>query len=154
MIRMATQKDIPTICKLLAQVNLIHHLARPDVFKKGLKYSEEDLKGLLQNKDRPILVHENSNGEMDGYCFCIIKTQKGSNLLQDMKTLYIDDLCIDEKRRGNNVGTLLFKSAEKLAKELGCYNLTLNVWSCNQSALKFYQKQGLLPQKIVMEKLI
>ena len=154
MIRMATEKDIPTICKLLEQVNLIHHLARPDVFKKGLKYSEEELKLILKDQDRPIFVHEDCQGEVDGYCFCVIKTQTASNLLEDMKTLYIDDLCVDENKRGKNIGTKLFTEAEKLAKQLGCHNVTLNVWSCNPSALKFYQKLGLLPQKTVMEKLL
>ena len=154
MIRMATEKDIPTICKLLAQVNLIHHLARPDVFKKGLKYSEEELKLILKDQDRPIFVHEDSQGEIDGYCFCIIKNQTASNLLEDMKTLYIDDLCVDEDKRRSGVGTLLFNQAQNFAKKIGCHNLTLNVWSCNPSALKFYQKLGLLPQKTIMEKLL
>ena len=37
------------------------------------------------------------------------------------------------------------------AKASGCYNVTLNVWSCNESAMKFYEKCGLVPQKVGME---
>ena len=37
------------------------------------------------------------------------------------------------------------------AKENGCYNVTLNVWAGNDSALKFYQHQGLTMQKYGME---
>ena len=154
MIRKALKKDIPSICKLLSQVNLIHHLARPDVFKKGLKYSKSDVEEILKDTSKPILVHENQSGEVDGYCFCVIKTQSGSNLLQEFKTLYVDDLCVDENVRGKGIGTKLFAEAKNLAKQNGCYNVTLNVWSCNPSALKFYKKLGLLPQKLTMEEIL
>ena len=38
-----------------------------------------------------------------------------------------------------------------LRGEQGCYNVTLNVWSCNENAMKFYEKCGLKPQKVCME---
>ena len=34
------------------------------------------------------------------------------------------------------------------------YNVTLNVWSCNPSAMKFYEAMGLKQQKIGMEMII
>ena len=40
---------------------------------------------------------------------------------------------------------------KKFAKEQGCYNVTLNVWECNPSARKFYEKAGLKPYKTGME---
>ena len=75
-------------------------------------------------------------------------------MLTDIKTLYIDDLCVDEALRGKHIGKELYEAALVLAKDNGCYNLTLNVWSCNPSALKFYESQGLMPQKICMEKIL
>ena len=71
--------------------------------------------------------------------------------MTDIKTLYIDDLCVDEDSWGMHIGRELYEAAVRLAKESGCYNLTLNVWSCNTEALRFYEKMGLLPQKIGME---
>jgi len=53
--------------------------------------------------------------------------------------------------RGRHVGKELYEAAVELAKKSGCYNLTLNVWSCNPSAMGFYEAQGLLPQKVGME---
>ena len=75
-------------------------------------------------------------------------------MLTDIKTLYIDDLCVDETRRGEHIGKALYEAAVRLARESGCYNLTLNVWSCNASALRFYEAQGLVPQKICMEQVL
>ncbi|MBR2385456.1 MAG: GNAT family N-acetyltransferase [Clostridia bacterium] len=154
MIRRAIEGDIPQILELLRQVNLVHYNARPDVFKKGLKYSKCEVEQLLKQADKPILVWTDATDTVKGYCFCVIKQVVDSNLLTDIKTLYIDDLCVDENCRGQGIGTALYNQAVSLAKELGCYNLTLNVWSCNPTALKFYQSLGLAPQKIFMEKIL
>ena len=151
MIRFAIEKDIPKIIDLLKQVCLVHHKGRPDIFKVGTKYSAEELKSILKDETRPILVSVNENDNVQGYCFCIYQQHLNNSVLTDIKTLYIDDLCVDETLRFKGVGKELYESAVKLAKDAGCYNLTLNVWSCNQSALKFYESLGLLPQKIGME---
>ena len=154
MIRLAKEKDIPKIMDLLMQVCLVHHNGRPDIFKVGTKYSEDELKLLLADENRPILVYTNENDEVMGYCFCIFQQHRDSSILTDIKTLYIDDLCVDENLRGMHVGRELYEAAVQLAKESGCYNLTLNVWSCNTSAMKFYQAQGMTPQKTYMETIL
>ena len=151
MIRRAIEKDIPKIIDLLKQVCLVHHNGRPDIFKVGTKYSAEELKVILKDESRPILVSVDENDNVQGYCFCIYQQHENNSVLTDIKTLYIDDLCVDETLRGKHIGKELYESAVELAKDAGCYNLTLNVWSCNQSALKFYESLGLLPQKIGME---
>ena len=148
---MAKEKDIPKISDLLSQVCLVHHKGRPDIFKEGSKYSEKELQALLKDESRPILVCVDENDEVMGYCFCIFQQHKRSSILTDIKTLYIDDLCVDERLRGRHIGRELYEAAVKLAKDSGCYNLTLNVWSCNTSAMKFYEAQGLVPQKVGME---
>ena len=154
MIRKATEKDIPKIIDLLKQVCLVHHNGRPDIFKVGTKYSTEELKLILFDNNRPILVSVNENDTVQGYCFCILEEHINNSVLTNIKTLYIDDLCVDETLRGKGVGKELYEAAVNLAKETGCYNLTLNVWSCNQSAIKFYESLGLLPQKIGMETIL
>ena len=154
MIRFAKSKDIPQILELLRQVNLVHYEGRPDIFKKGVKYTEEEIEEILSLQDKPILVYTDDTDTVKGYCFCVVKQVKDSRLLTDIKTLYIDDLCVDENCRGQGIGTTLYNSAIKLAKDLGCYNLTLNVWSCNSTALKFYKSLGLLPQKTYLEKIL
>ena len=148
---MATEKDIPKIGDLLSQVCLVHHNGRPDIFKIGRKYSEEELKVLLTDEARPILVAVDERDAVLGYCFCIYQQHADNSVLTDIKTLYIDDLCVDERLRGRHIGRELYTAAVKLARDSGCYNLTLNVWSCNPSALRFYEAQGLVPQKIGME---
>ena len=150
-IRRAIEKDIPKMGELLRQVCLVHHNGRPDIFKVGRKYSDAELQALLQDDNRPILVAVDDTDAVIGYCFCIYQQHADNAVLTGIKTLYIDDLCVDESLRGQHIGKALYEAAVRLAKDSGCYNLTLNVWSCNASAMRFYEAQGLTPQKVCME---
>lgn len=153
-IRRATECDIEKIKDLLSQVLDVHHKGRPDLFKANCrKYTDSELDKIIKNDTTPIFVAE-SDGNVLGYCFCIIKEVKNDNILTDCKSLYIDDLCVDKNCRGKKVGSSLYAYVKDYAKEIGCYNLTLNVWECNPTAKHFYEKLGLIPQKTVMEFLL
>ena len=153
-VRKASEKDIPKILDLLRQVDLVHHNGRPDIFKVGTKYNAEEIKEIYNNEKAPILVCVDDSDLVLGYCFCIYKEVKNNSVLQDIKTLYIDDLCVDEKHRGRGIGTILYNAVLSEAKKAGCYHLTLNVWHLNQSAVKFYEKMGMKPLKTTMEKIL
>lgn len=151
-IRKAQEKDISRINDLLMQVCLVHHRGRPDLFKYGAKkYTDEQLKAIINNPSKPILVAVDENDSVIGYAFCVFIQHIDNNILTDIKTLYIDDLCVDETIRGKHIGKTLYNAVLDFAKENSCYNVTLNVWSCNESAMKFYEKMGLMPQKVGME---
>ena len=137
--------------ELLKQVNRVHYDGRPDLFKLGTKYTPAELEEILADESRPILVYTNEQDVTEGYAFCMYQQYVGSNLMTDVKTLYIDDLCVDETKRGKHIGTALYNAVVDFARENGCYNITLNVWSCNPSAMAFYQARGLVPQKVGME---
>lgn len=153
-IRMVQEKDIDRMLELLKQVNLVHHNGRPDLFKVNTKYSKEQLKNIINDVNTPILVATNQDDVLIGYAFCIFKQHKNDSILTDIKTLYIDDLCIDENCRGQHIGKNLYNAVVSFAKDNNCYNLTLNVWNCNPNAMKFYEACGLVPQKITMEKIL
>ena len=151
-IRRGQEQDMPGINRLLEQVLMVHHVGRPDLFKSGAKkYTDEELKVILADDSRPIFVGVDENDEVLGYAFCVFQQHIGNNILTDVKTLYIDDLCVDETRRGQHIGRQLYEYVVQFAKDSGCYNVTLNVWSCNESAMRFYEKCGLKPQKVGME---
>ena len=137
---------------LLMQVERIHHEGRPDLFRVGRKkYTDEELRELIHDDSRPILVAADEKDAVMGYAFCIFQQYQNHNIMTDIKTLYIDDLCVDETIRGRHIGRTLYDSVLEFARQNGCYNVTLNVWSCNESAMKFYEACGLKPQKVGME---
>ena len=149
-IRLAKNTDIPGMIDLLQQVGEVHRKIRPDLFRAGAqKYNEEDLAELLQDPQRPIFIAD-LEGQVAGYCFCILQVTENNPVLCDRKALYIDDLCVDERLRGQGIATKLYEHTLCYAREQGCDAVTLNVWYGND-ALKFYEKCGMKPQKIGME---
>lgn len=154
-IRRAEIKDIPVLHRLLGQVEMVHHVGRPDLFKyKAVKYNNEELAELLQDDSRPVFVGVDESDKVLGYTFCMFQQYLDNNVLTDIKTLYIDDLCVDEEVRGKHVGKQLYEYVVDFAKAQGCYNITLNVWSLNENAMKFYEACGLIPYKVCMEKIL
>lgn len=153
-IRLAKKEDLKWINSLLYQVLEVHHKGRPDLFHSGAKkYTDEEIFALMENPQTPIFVAAEEEKVL-GYAFCIVQETKGSAILKDRKTIYLDDLCVDEACRGKRVGKALYDFVVQFAKESGVYNLTLNVWSCNAGAMAFYEKMGLSPQKTILEKVL
>ncbi len=153
-VRRATEIDIPSVMELLKQVNRVHYDGRPDLFKLATKYTAEELKSILPNDQTPVFVCADEDGRVLGHGFCVLQRPENTNLLTDILTLYIDDICVDEAARGHHVGETIYEHILAYARQLGCYNVTLNVWNCNPGAMKFYEKLGLTPYKVGMEKIL
>lgn len=154
-IRKAQASDIPALHRLLRQVLEVHHEGRPDLFKGGVtKYTDAELETLLRDEKRPVFGAFNEVGELLGYAFCVVEEYRGDNIMTDRKTLYIDDICVEETARGQHVGTAVYDFVIAWARAEGFYNVTLNVWECNPGAKAFYAAMGMVPYKIGMEKLL
>ena len=152
-IRRAENKDAARVLQILEQVNLIHHNLRPDLFNIATKYSEAQLHSIFADDSTPVFVYE-ENGVVLGYIFTVLFDHGGDRMLVPIKELYIDDLCVDEAYRGKHIATKLYEFVKDYAKKLGCHNITLNVWEGNDSALSFYQKMGMKPQKTKLETIL
>ena len=151
-VRRAEEKDIPQILKLLIQVDMVHHNGRPDIFKgPATKYTADELAELLKSEQDPIFVCVDEDGSVLGHAFCVHKQEIGNNVITDIRTLYIDDICVDEAARGKHVGSALYEAVKKYAQENDYYHITLNVWSCNPIARSFYESLGFAPLKTEME---
>ena len=153
-IRPTEQRDIPDLMRLLEQVNMVHHTGRPDLFKgPTTKYSEAELAEILSDSARPVFVLE-AEGRVRGYVFCQLEEQLGDRLMEDCRTLYIDDLCVDREARRQGIGRRLYQHALRQARDMGCQRVTLNVWTLNPDAMRFYEQCGLTPYKVGMEQMI
>ena len=151
MIRRANIVDIPHLMVLLHQVDMVHHDLRPDLFKPyTTKYDEQELEALLDDESKPIFVCVD-DGMVLGHAFCMTTEVRSDKLLQDIKTLYIDDICVDEQFRGRHVGKALYEHVRDYALSIGCNNMTLNVWEGNLPAESFYRNMGMKVQKTTME---
>lgn len=154
-IRLAVEKDISGIIHLLEQVLLVHHKGRPDLFKEhGWKYTESELQIILANKDNPVFVCTDKEGRIIGHCFCQTINHPEGPATYAYKTLYIDDLCVDENVRGQHVGKALYEYAKQYAAVNGYYNLTLHAWARNTGAVGFYTHLGMSIQQYTMEEVL
>ena len=147
----AETRHIPGMLRLLGQVGQVHHEIRPDIFRDGaLKYDAAALETLLRDENKPIFIGE-EQGQVVGYCFCVLKDYRGSGVQTDRVELYIDDLCVEESLRGQGIATALYRYVKAFAREMGCSHISLNVWCGNGGAQQFYEKMGMRPRHIMME---
>ncbi|MBQ3940858.1 MAG: GNAT family N-acetyltransferase [Oscillospiraceae bacterium] len=154
-IRRARQEDIPGIIRLLYQVDMVHHNGRPDLFRgPATKYNSDELTGILADEQTPVFVFLDDSGHVCGHAFCIFQQHLNDPVLTDIRTLYIDDICVDEACRRRGIGEQLYRTVLDFARASGCYNVTLNVWACNPAAQAFYEKCGMKPQKTGMETIL
>ena len=156
MIRRAEPRDIPGLMKLLLQVDMVHHNGRPDLFKgPATKYTETELAEILRKEETPVFVlTDETDSTVLGHAFCILQQHENDHVLTDIRTLYIDEICVNENARRQHVGRRLYDAVLAYAKDIGCYNVTLNVWTCNPGAQAFYESCGMKPQKIGMETIL
>ena len=153
-IRFAKPQDVPGMITLLQQVGRVHHEGRPDLFRSNAqKYGPSQLLGMLDKQETPIFVAVEGEKVL-GYGFCILEKYRQHSVMNDRLTLYIDDLCVLQECRGQHIGTAIYQEILQFDKRWGCYNVTLNVWSCNEGAMKFYESLGLKPQKVGMEAIL
>lgn len=155
MIRNAKITDFPGISSLLEQVLMVHYDLRPDLFIANTKkYTEAQFAELLSDPDTPVFVFTDDDGRILGHAFCALKNYTDFGNMVPHKSLYIDDICVDENCRGRHIATALLEFVKDYAKELGCYNITLNVWEGNRPARSFYEAMGMGIQKTTMEMIL
>ena len=150
-IRRAEPGDLEGLKRLLYQVCQIHADGRPDLFRAGgIKYTDQELLDILPDDSRPVFVCA-ENDQVLGYAFCILEDTPGTTSLQPVRTLYLDDLCVEASARGRHIGTRLYERVLLAARELGCSRVTLHAWNFNKKAFGFYEKLGMTPLYTTME---
>lgn len=150
-VRQAEPGDAEPIHCLLKTIAELHRQGRGDLFSDfESKYSRYELAQRLAVKNNGIFVAE-CCGEVAGYVFCDILTHEDQPHLKNIKTLYIDDLCVSEMHRRKGIAAALMEKAKSFGRECGCYDMELNVWEFNKNAIAFYESIGMTTRKRYME---
>ena len=153
MIREACISDFNAISNLEKQVFHIHLNARPDMIKPELPFNKDYFESSLNAENAKIFVYE-ENGAILGYCITKKWGYNNHHLFYDMTILDINDMCVDEKARGKNIGRQLFNRAKDYAKEIGAAKIELSVWNFNKNARQFYEHLGMTERISRMEFII
>ncbi len=128
-IRKANREDYPVILDLIKELALFEK-APEKVINTVERMNEED-------QYFEALVAEKEDGEIAGMAlyFFAYYTWVG-------KSLYLDDLIVKEKYRGNKIGTRLLEEIMSIAKRAKCKRVRWQVLDWNTPAIEFYKSYG------------
>lgn len=123
-----TPQNFPALLNLVEQ-QAAHHEC---VYRGDNEVMQREL--LRENASaRVYMARDPEDGGYAGYVlYNIIAGPKGSDL-------YIEDICVDERKRSHGVGAVLFQEAQRLSQENGCNGVCWSVAENNTRALNFYQ---------------
>ena len=128
-IRIGTEKDFGEIHAL--NVEFSHFIKTPEKFRMSV----EQMK--LEQQHFRILVAETDDGMIIGFATTFIAWFSWTG-----KSLYLDDLYIVEKYRGNGLGSKLIDEVIAMAKQENCKKVKWMVSKWNKHAIEFYKKKG------------
>ena len=132
-IRPTTRDDVPQL------LGLIRELAAYEKKRHKAIVTEEDLlrDGFGSEPKFRMFIAE-WQGEAVGYAsfFYFYSTFQGR------AALFLEDLFVLEKFRGQGIGKALLVAVSKLTVEEGCFALRWEVLDWNRPAIEFYEKLG------------
>ena len=148
MLELARLEDREAIDELALQVHAMHVSWRPDLFEMVEElYSVERMQSAIA--DRSLYVAK-IDGMVVGYVSTEIRITDRPGRVK-RKIMMIDEFAVHELCRGRGIGTSMMMDIRALAKAFRCTDLQLNVFPQNDDAVGFYQRCGLMIQKISMQ---
>ena len=128
-IRTTEPKDYPAVLELIKELALFERA--PEKVTNTVELMQEE------NHYFQSLVAEKEDGEIVGMAiyFFAYYTWVG-------KSLYLDDIVVKEKYRGNKIGTKLLDKVIEFGNENNCKRIRWQVLDWNTNAIEFYRKYG------------
>ena len=122
--RKVEKKDLGEVFPLLQQLTEIDYSSRNEEICWNLFISNNSSNGIVGLYEDKVVA----------YGAIVIE-----NKIRRESAGHIEDIVVDKNMRGKNVGIDLIKELVKIAKEKGCYRVTL---FCDKPLLNFYEKNG------------
>ena len=151
LIRKLRAEDYLVIDACMQELHRLHVDGRPDIFAPlEHPYSEQEFLNIVEDETYITLGAVDENDDIMG--FCIAKLRDKSEMVDDLKTVYIDDFFVRKEYRRRGIAKYIFEQFEDLAKEKGAKRIDLMVWEFNESALELYEALGMKTQRRILEK--
>lgn len=148
-IRDMESKDYPEIDRLMKELHELHVKGRPDLYTElEHPYSREEFEKIVSDPGIIAILAEEKSVVI-GLCIGTLRKKSG---MVETKTMYIEDLIVDRNFRGKGIASQLYEEMEERGRNTGAKRLDLMVWEFNSDARRFYEKQGMRPQRYIYEK--
>ena len=146
-VRRATLDDLDALASLRPWVHDKHARAHPENFKvseHGAARREAEAWLAQPNTHVLVALHD---GEPVGYLRAEIFDRAERELMHARRILYLDQIAVTERARGQGHGKRLLSAGVALARELGISIVELDVYAFNAEARAFFISQGFAPQR-------
>ena len=151
-IRFAEYEDLEHVNELRKQVNDLHVIGKPDVFKEGFCEELRDFVYVIFHDPRKKILVCEDEGEIRGFAVLNHITKPGNPFKYEMDYLDIDEFGVDEAFQRKGIATGMIRFICDFAKGEGFDRVELNMWEFNQGALAFYEAVGFTTYRRYMEK--
>ena len=143
-IRDATPDDHASIMLLEAEIQAQHSQGAPFIFPPSGVIPREDYLALLARpNERVIIALEDS--EAVGYMNYELIDRPANYYKYPQKLLHVHSLTVRATQRSRGIGEALMQHAIEKGREFGASRITLEVYSFNEGAIRFYERIGLAP---------
>ena len=151
MVRYAKREDLPRVNELRKQVNDLHVMGRPDIFKSGFAQEMQDFLYTVFESDNMDVIVAERKGVICGFA-CVQYVHKPESPYSFARHFYdVDEFCVDKAYRRQGVATELIDFIRQEAKSKGFDRVELNMWEFNEGARAFYEAVGFNTYRRYME---
>lgn len=148
MLQLARPEDRAVIEVLAQQVHSLHVQWRPDIYAPAEElWPQERFDAAVAGRQ---LFAAKIDEKVVGYVLLKVRNYDMIGHIR-RNVLLIDEICVDETRRNQGIGTEMMIEVRAIANAFGCTDLQLGVYPQNNEALSFYQKCGFRIRSIDMQ---
>jgi ribosomal protein S18 acetylase RimI-like enzyme len=142
-IRPAVVEDYEALSELLAEGDLLHSSALPEVFRRpeGPSRSRDYIESLIDSDNSLIMVAERT-GTLVGAVQVLVLEAPTIPVMVPRRYAVVDNVVVIKGSRRAGIGRGLMEAAEHWAQKQGVSQIELNVWEFNRAALGFYRALG------------
>lgn len=142
-IRKVTPDDLPALCTLLDEIQVLHAQALPHIFRTGdvSSHSLEHLRSVMDNPSVALFVAE-EEGQVIGLIEVCVMQTADDPLLVPRRYAKVETIVVSAAHQRKGVGRALMEHAHDWARERGLDEVMLGVWEFNQGAIAFYEELG------------
>jgi len=142
-VRLASLRDYEDMCSLFDELDELHRLARPDMFRPfpPPARAREQMAQWLAQPDSTVLVAQSDQGVV-GLAVLLTRTPSGFAGAVPRKVVEVDNLVVRADQRGRRVGRRLLAAAVEWSRQRRATHVEVAVHDFNRDAKRFYESFG------------
>ena len=150
-VRLAAPEDAEAISNLNEEVQTLHAVALPQLFKPASPtvFPTSHVLEILRDPDSALLVASTGN-EVVGYVYGHLVDRAETSLRHRWRVFEISHIVVRNEYRGQRLGHRLMAAITQEARSRGLRLVILDYWSFNLDAQNFFEAEGFKPYRQMM----